>query len=195
MRLSKWLINPHPGIFQFCLNLFTLQNKFSLGEMGQIGKPCVTDKYSVIPTESVGKVLLYGWNLCCDTGDNLKAHSDCSFSAKTDSWRGGPVSGNLWPQQDLKARPLLFLKKTKIQWYLSLLSMASSASLSPYPASQEKSLYTVGNQHKAENTKKTGLGHHMKRSPALLWKRWGRHSNTLQWVEVFLVVETAPHKD
>lgn len=53
MGLSKWLINPHTGIFQFCLNLFTLQNKFILGEMGQIDKPCVTDSCSVIPTESV----------------------------------------------------------------------------------------------------------------------------------------------
>lgn len=53
MALSKWLINPHTGIFQFRLNLFTLQNKFSLGEMGQIDKPCVTDNCSVIPTESV----------------------------------------------------------------------------------------------------------------------------------------------
>lgn len=53
MGLSKWLINPHTGIFQFRLNLFTLQNKFSLGEMGQIDKPCVTGNCSVIPTESV----------------------------------------------------------------------------------------------------------------------------------------------
>lgn len=155
MRLSKWLINPHPGIFQFCLNLFTLQNKFSLGEMGQTDKPCVTDKYSAIPTESVGKVLLYGCNLCCDTGDNLKAHSDTSFSAKTDSWRGGPFSGNLWPQQDLKARPLLFLKKTKIQWHLSFLSMAPSASLCPYPASQEKKPTHSGRLAQSRQHKKT----------------------------------------
>lgn len=53
MGLSKWLINPHTGIFQFRLNLFTLQNKFSLGEMGQIDKSCVTDNCSAIPTESV----------------------------------------------------------------------------------------------------------------------------------------------
>lgn len=53
MGLSKWLINPHTGIFLFRLNLFTLQNKFSLGEMGQIDKPCVTDNCSVIPTERV----------------------------------------------------------------------------------------------------------------------------------------------
>lgn len=107
MGLSKWLINPHTGNFQFHLNLFTLQNKFRVGEMGQIDKPCVTDNCSVIPTESV-------------------------------TWGRFSYPGETCPMTQKTIIIFLIFFYTKIQLFLSLLSMASPASLSPHPAAWEQ---------------------------------------------------------
>lgn len=163
MGLSKWLINLHTGIFQFYLNLFTLQNKFSLGEMGQIDKPCVTDNCSVIPTESVT------WGRFSCTGETCAVTQETTiiFFFKIQKY-SEPCLFSQW----LLQHPCLLIQHLG-----------------------NTCLYTVRNQHKAGNTQKIGLGHHTRRFPAVPWKKWGRDSDTLECLDVFLGVETAPHKD
>lgn len=119
MGLCKWLINPHPDIFQLCLNLFILQNKFGLGEMGQTDKCWVTDNCSVIPIERMKRERRGVFFLMKPVPwprrqhFNLKPYSASIFSINIASLRGDTVSGNLPPHQDLEARPQLFLNKDK----------------------------------------------------------------------------------
>lgn len=98
----------------------------------------------------------------------------------------------LVPTRHIGKTLIIFLKDKNTVVLVSSLSGFFSI---PLPLSRNKSLYKVGNEHKADKIQKLGLGYHMRRSPAVSWERWGKDSNTLQWVDVFPVVEAAPHKD
>lgn len=78
--------------------------------MDQIEKPWVTNNCSVIPTESMKRENIYSVFLMMPMlwpkrqQSNLKAFSASVFSINTATLRGGPISGNLEPHQDLEAR-------------------------------------------------------------------------------------------
>lgn len=159
MGLCKWLINPHPGIFQFCLNLFILQNKFGLGEMGQTDKRWVTDNCSVIPTERMKRERFFFFLMKPVPWPrrqhfNLKPYSASSSSANTASLRGGPVSGNLPPHQDLEARPQLFLNKDKT----TVVRVSSLSVFSGIPKPPRSKSLPGGNSAQSRQHTKTRLG-------------------------------------
>lgn len=78
--------------------------------MGQIDKTCVTDNCSVIPTESVNRARFsYSGETCAVTQETTSKDTQTLISLLKlgGSWRGDPVSGNLWPQQDLRGKTLI----------------------------------------------------------------------------------------
>lgn len=121
---------------------------------------------------------------------NLKPYSASIFSINTASLRGGTVSGNLPPNQDLEARPQLFLNKDKTT--VVLVPSLSVFSGIPKPP-RSKSLPSRNSSQSRQHTK-TRLGHLRRRSPAAP-RKWCRRGSNLQQVEVFLVVETTPREN
>lgn len=113
MGLSKWLISPHSGIFQYDSMIYShCKTNLVLVKWAALTS-LVWLTIALLYPQKMWKeqILLYGWNLCCDTGYHFIGYSDPSFCTKPDSWRGGPVLGNLWPQWDLEARLCYFQER------------------------------------------------------------------------------------
>lgn len=79
---------------------------------------------------------------------------------------------------------IFFLYKNSVV----LVSPLNGFSSIPVPSSSSlgTNIYTVRNQHKADNTQETGLGHYKRRFASVPWTKWGRDNDTLEGVDVFL---------